>query len=42
VEVRIGEPFTVEDLAQGLPPDLPKSERYRLLSQRLMERILSL
>ncbi len=42
VEVRIGQPFTVEDLSQGLSPDLPKSERYRLLSQRLMERILSL
>jgi 1-acyl-sn-glycerol-3-phosphate acyltransferase len=42
VEVRIGPPFTVEELAEGLPQDLPKSERYRLLSQRLMERILSL
>ncbi|MCS7239699.1 MAG: 1-acyl-sn-glycerol-3-phosphate acyltransferase [Candidatus Bipolaricaulota bacterium] len=42
VEVRIGQPFTVEDLAQGLPQDLPKPERYRVLSQRLMERLLSL
>jgi 1-acyl-sn-glycerol-3-phosphate acyltransferase len=42
VEVRIGPPFTVEELAEGLPQGLPKSERYRLLSQRLMERILSL
>jgi hypothetical protein len=42
VEVRIGEPCTVEDLSHGLSPDLPKGERYRLLSQRLMERILSL
>lgn len=42
VEVRIGPPFTVEDLAQDLSPDLPRSERYRLLAQRLMERILSL
>lgn len=42
VEVRIGAPFTVEELARDLPPDLPKAERYRLLSQRLMDRILSL
>ncbi len=42
VEVRIGSPFTVEELARDLPPELPKSERYRLLAQRLMDRILSL
>jgi len=42
VEVRIGEPFTVADLAGDLPPDLPRPERYRLLAQRLMDRVLSL
>lgn len=42
VEVRIGPAFTVAELSQGLPPNLPRAERYRLLSQRLMERILSL
>lgn len=42
VEVRIGSPFTVAELAADLPPDLPKAERYRILSQRLMERLLSL
>lgn len=42
VEVRVGRPFTVEELAAGLPADLPKSERYRILSQRLMERVLRL
>ncbi len=42
VEVRIGPPFRVEELAADLPADLPKAERYHLLSQRLMERVLSL
>lgn len=42
VEVRIGEPFTVADLAGDLPSDLPRPERYRLLAQRLMDRVLSL
>lgn len=42
VEVRIGAPFTVADLAGDLPPDLPRPERYRLLAQRLMDRVLSL
>ncbi|MGQ9700807.1 MAG: lysophospholipid acyltransferase family protein [Candidatus Bipolaricaulaceae bacterium] len=42
VEVRIGPPFTVGELGADLPPALPKAERYRLLSQRLMDRILSL
>lgn len=39
VEVRIGRPFTVDELAQDLPPELPRGERYRLLVERLMERI---
>ncbi|KUK27056.1 MAG: 1-acyl-sn-glycerol-3-phosphate acyltransferase [Acetothermia bacterium 64_32] len=39
VEVRFGRPLTVEELAQGLPPDISRKERYRILSQRLMERI---
>ncbi len=42
VEVRIGEPFTVADLAKDLPPDLPRRERYQLLAQRLMDRVLAL
>lgn len=42
VEVRIGPPFTVAELGADLSPALPKAERYRLLSQRLMDRILSL
>jgi hypothetical protein len=39
MEVRFGPPVSVGELAQGLPPDLPKGERYRLLTERLMERI---
>lgn len=39
VEVRFGRPVSVEELAQGLPPDLPRTERYRRLVERLMERI---
>ncbi|HIE47857.1 TPA: 1-acyl-sn-glycerol-3-phosphate acyltransferase [Candidatus Bipolaricaulota bacterium] len=39
MEVRFGTPFPVEELSQGLPSDLPKPERYRLLAERLMERI---
>lgn len=42
VEVRIGEPFSVADLARDLSPDLPRRERYQLLAQRLMDRVLSL
>lgn len=42
VEVLIGSPFTVGELGADLPPELPKAERYRFLSQRLMDRILSL
>jgi len=39
VEVRIGPPIAVDELARDLPPDLPRSDRHRLLSQRLMEHI---
>ncbi|RLE30564.1 hypothetical protein DRJ54_02430 [Candidatus Acetothermia bacterium] len=39
MEVRFGPPVSVGELAQGLPPDLPRGERYRLLTERLMERI---
>ncbi|MEN3010880.1 MAG: lysophospholipid acyltransferase family protein [Candidatus Bipolaricaulaceae bacterium] len=42
VEVRVGEPFTVAELAQDVPPDLPRSARYQLLAQRLMDRVLNL
>ena len=37
--VSIGEPFSVDDLAAGLDERVPRSERYRLLSDRLMERV---
>jgi len=39
IEVRIGAPVTVAELGRGLPPDLSRSERYRLLTERLMELI---
>ena len=39
VEVRFGRPFSVEELAKGLPEGMPRKERYRLLAERLMERI---
>jgi len=39
VEVRFGRPFSVEELAQGLPEDIPRKERHQLLAERLMERI---
>lgn len=39
VEVRIGAPVAVAELARDLPPDLPRSERHRLLTQRLMDLI---
>ena len=39
IEVRFGTPFSVEELSQGLPTGLPKAERYRLMAERLMERI---
>jgi 1-acyl-sn-glycerol-3-phosphate acyltransferase len=39
VEVRIGTPLMVEELALGLAPGLSRPERYRILTERLMERI---
>jgi 1-acyl-sn-glycerol-3-phosphate acyltransferase len=39
LEVRIGPPVTVAELGRDLPPSLPRSDRDRLLTQRLMERI---
>ncbi len=39
IEVRIGPPFTVAELARDLPSDLPRADRHRALAQRLMERI---
>ncbi|MCX7750038.1 MAG: 1-acyl-sn-glycerol-3-phosphate acyltransferase [Candidatus Bipolaricaulota bacterium] len=40
IEVRIGPPFTVDVLAADLPAGLSRSDRYRHLSERLMERVL--
>jgi 1-acyl-sn-glycerol-3-phosphate acyltransferase len=37
VEVRFGRPITVEELSQDLPPGTDKRERYRILTERLME-----
>ena len=39
VTVSIGKPFSIEDLAEGIDPDAPRSERYRELSERLMARV---
>lgn len=39
VTVSIGEPFSVDDLSGGIDAETPRSERYRLLSDRLMERV---
>ena len=39
VTVSIGEPFSVGDLSAGIDAEVPRSERYRLLSDRLMERV---
>ena len=39
VTVSIGEPFSVGDLSAGIDAEAPRSERYRLLSDRLMERV---
>jgi len=39
VDVSIGSPFSVDDLAVGIGDDVPRSERYRLLSERLMQRV---
>jgi 1-acyl-sn-glycerol-3-phosphate acyltransferase len=37
--VSIGEAFSVDELASGIDAEAPRSERYRLLSDRLMERV---
>jgi 1-acyl-sn-glycerol-3-phosphate acyltransferase len=39
VTVSIGEPFSVADLSVGIDAEVSRSERYRLLSDRLMERV---
>ena len=39
VTVSIGRPFSVDDLATGIGAGAPRAERYRLLSDRLMERV---
>lgn len=39
VTVSIGAPVSVEDLSAEVDDALPRSERYRLLSDRLMERV---
>jgi len=39
VTVSIGRALSVEDLSAGIEPGTPRSERYRLLSDRLMERV---
>jgi 1-acyl-sn-glycerol-3-phosphate acyltransferase len=39
VTVSIGRSLSVDDLSAGIDPDTPRSERYRLLSDRLMERV---
>jgi 1-acyl-sn-glycerol-3-phosphate acyltransferase len=39
VTVSIGEPFSVGQLSAGIDTEVSRSERYRLLSDRLMERV---
>ena len=39
LNVSIGEPVSVHELAHGIGADVPRSERYRLLSDRLMQRV---
>jgi len=39
IEVRIGPPVTVDELAREMSADLRRSDRHRVLTQRLMERI---
>ncbi len=39
VTVSIGAPVSVDDLAVGIDPEAPRSERYRQLSDRLMDRV---
>ncbi|GAB4309936.1 MAG: lysophospholipid acyltransferase family protein [Candidatus Bipolaricaulota bacterium] len=41
IEVRIGPPVTVDELGRDLPPALPRSDRHRLLTERLMGLIQS-
>ncbi len=36
IEVRIGSPITVAELGRGLSADLPRSDRHRVLTERLM------
>lgn len=39
VTVTIGRPISVADLSDGIDETAPRSERYRILSDRLMERV---
>ena len=39
VTVSIGQSFSVDDLSAGIDAETSRSERYRLLSDRLMERV---
>jgi 1-acyl-sn-glycerol-3-phosphate acyltransferase len=39
IEVRIGPPVTVAELNRGFPPSVPRSERHRVLAERLMDLI---
>jgi 1-acyl-sn-glycerol-3-phosphate acyltransferase len=39
VSVSIGVPLSVDDLAVGIGEDVPRSEKYRVLSDRLMQRV---
>ena len=39
VSVSIGSPVSIEELSVGIDERMPRSERYRLLSDRLMERV---
>ena len=39
VSVSIGKPISVDDLGAGIDDRMPRSERYRVLSDRLMDRV---
>jgi len=39
LEVRIGPPLDLDDLAGGLPKGISRSQRYRLLADRLMDHV---
>jgi len=39
VTVSIGTPVSVDELSEGIDAGVPRSERYRLLSERLMQRV---